>query len=134
MLIALPAFCLLLLTGCAGTRFSYQPSHAQSYPPMPNNRGVVIVPGENLRVESTNPRWSRQVEAIVADALADELKHNQIFHRVRISGSMPKSSKPVNGYSHIVTFRVATLDYHEEADGLESLGRTVLRGHGSEGP
>ena len=119
---------LILLTGC-GTRFKYQPSHAQSYSHISNNRGVAIIPGEDLRIDTDHPDWSQKVQAIVADALADELKHNRIFQRVSI-----RSSQPKKGYSHLVTFRIQQFEYHDEANSLESLGRVVLRSHGSEGP
>ena len=132
MLIALSAFCLPLVTGCSGTRFKYQPTHTQSYTPISNNRGVAIIPGEDLRIDTTQPDWSPKVESIVADALVDELKHNHIFQRVTIRNSMPK--KGDKRYSQLITFRVQQFEYHDESNALESLGRVALRSHGSEGP
>ena len=70
---------LVLLTGC-GTHFKYQPTHAQSYPHISNNHGVAIIPGEDLRIDTEHPDWSRKVPTIVADALSDELKHNMLGH------------------------------------------------------
>jgi len=127
--LALPV--LLLLAGC-GTSFKYRPSHAQSYTPISNNRGVAIIRGDDLRIDTTHPDWSRGVPAIVADALVDELKHNRIFQRVKIRGSLPKRSD--TDYSHVVTFRIQQFEYHDESNALESLGRVALRAHGSEGP
>ena len=119
---------LVLLTGC-GTHFKYQPTHALSYPHISNNHGVAIIPGEDLRIDTEHPDWSRKVPTIVADALSDELKHNHIFQSVKI-----RSSQPKKGYSHVVTFRIQQFEYHDESSTLESLGRVTLRSHGSEGP
>jgi len=120
-----------LLTGCTGTRFKYQPAHAQSYAPVGNNHGVAIIRGEDLRIDTTHPDWSPKVEAIVADALADELKHSRIFRHVSLRNSMPK--KGDKNYSRLITFRVQQFEYHDESNALESLGRAALRSERSGG-
>lgn len=121
----------LLLTGC-GTRFKYQPSHAQSYRTIADNRGIAIIRGEDLRIDTTHPDWSPEVPTIVADALADELKHNRVFQRVKVRRSLPGTSN--RDFSHLVTFHIQEFEYHDESNTLESLGRVALRSKGDAGP
>lgn len=121
----------LLLTGCS-TRFKYQPSHAHSYRPVANNHGIAIIRGEDLRIDTSQPDWRPDVPTIVANALADELKHNRIFQRVKIRSSLPGTSN--RDFSYLVTFHIQDFEYHDESNALESLGRVALRVKGDAGP
>lgn len=70
------------------------------------------------------PKWSRKVAVIVADALADELNHNRVFQRVKIKlGGQP----PARDFSHWIAFKVRKLQFAEHSSVLEKVGKEVLR-------
>jgi hypothetical protein len=115
---------LCLGAGC-GTPFKYQPGHQATYRPISNNQGVAIFRGEDLREETgKQPKWSRKVAVIVADALADELNHNHVFKRVKVNlGGKP----PAKDFSHWIAFKVRKLHFAEHSSTLEKVGKEVLR-------
>ena len=111
-----------LVAGC-GTSFKYQRRHAQTYLSLTNNLGVEIIHAEDLRSPDEQlPKWSRKVEVIVARATADELKHAQLFQRVKIHLSGPLADPR---YSHLVELRVKQFRYYNPTNVLD-FGRNIL--------
>lgn len=111
------------LAGC-GTPFKYNPKYGQTYPVVPNTRGVEIAGGTDQRPEDAKlPEWSRSVEVIVARAVADELQHGAHFSPVKIHLQGPAR---LDKYSYFIEFRVEEFEMVPRIGPLEQIGRTAL--------
>jgi hypothetical protein len=119
----------VLGTGCS-TSFKYNPKHDQTYATIANGAGLAIRTGQDLRpVDERQPGWVKDAEAIVARALADEVKHAQLFNRVKIH----MDSANLNKYSEVVQFRVTKFECRNRAGFLETTGRDLLISKGIRG-
>ena len=124
----LTAICFL--AGC-GTPFKYNPKHDQHYPAISNNLGVEIAGGIDQRPdEEKRPEWSRNVEVIVAHALADEIQHAGSFRRVKIHLKGPTK---LNKYSYFIEFRVEAFQMFPQSGTAEHMGRMALDAMGWRG-
>jgi hypothetical protein len=120
-MVLLPLLCFA--TGCS-TSFKYTPQHDKAYHPVTRQTGLAIVRGQDSRpVDTIRPAWTHNAEAIVAQALSDEVKHGKLFQRVKIHVD------PVNPrkYSTVVQFRVLKFECYKQADFLQSAGRDLLQ-------
>lgn len=118
-----------LCAGCS-TSFKYTPTREQTYAPVVNRTGLAIRTGGDLRPdEEKQPGWCRNAEPIVAKALAEEVRLNKLFDRVKIH------SKDVNPkkFSEIIQFRVKKFECASKPSFLESAGRTALEMQGIRG-
>ncbi len=114
---------LSFVTGCS-TSFKYTPRHDQTYSPVARQIGLAIARGQDSRpVEEIRPAWTQNAEAIVAQALSDEVKHGKLFQRVKIHADPVNPKK----YSTVVQFRVLKLECYNQADFLQSVGRDLLQ-------
>jgi hypothetical protein len=114
---------LFFCAGC-GTTFKYNPKHDQTYPAIPDNLGFEIASGIDDRPsDEKQPVWSRSVEVIVARALADEIKHAELFQRVKIHLTGPAH---LDKYSYFVEFRVGAFRTIPQTGALEQFGRSAL--------
>ena len=119
----------ILGTGCS-TSFDYTPRHDQTYASIGNATGLAIRTGQDLRSgEEKQPGWAKDAEVIVARALADEVKHAQLFRRVKIHMDSVNPKK----YSEMVQFRVIKFECRNRAGFLETTGRDLLISKGIRG-
>ncbi len=89
-----------------------------------------ILTGEDLRPgEERRPDWAGQAEPIVARALTDELKHAQLFSRVKNHAGTVNPKK----YPELVKFRVKKFECYNRPAFLETTGRDLLRLQGLRG-
>lgn len=124
----LTAVCFL--TGC-GTRFTYNPKYDRTYPALANNLGMEIAGGVDLRPEEEKPpEWSKNVEGIVARALADEIQHAQLFKRVKIHLNGPTR---LGKFSCFIEFQVEAFEMFPDTGTMEQIGRTALDAMGWRG-
>jgi hypothetical protein len=120
---------LSLVAGCS-TSFKYTPQYDQTFSAIANQTGLAIQKGQDLRPsEEIQPDWAKNAKAIVARALADEVKHGGLFQRVKIV------DEPINPkkYSETVQFRVKKFGCYNRAEFLERMGRDLLRFQGIRG-
>lgn len=121
LMVLLPLLCLA--TGCS-TSFKYTPQHNRAYHPVTRQPGLAIARGEDLRtVDTIRPAWTQNAEAIVAQALANEVKHGKLFQRVKIHADPVNPQK----YSTVVQFWVLKFECYNQADFLQSAGRDLLQ-------
>lgn len=114
---------LSFVTGCS-TSFKYTPRHDQIYNPVARQIGLAIARGQDSRpVEEIRPAWTKNAEAIVAQALSDEVKHGKLFQRVKVDANRLNPKK----YSTLVQFRVGKFECYDQADFLQSAGRDLLQ-------
>jgi hypothetical protein len=119
-----------LLVGC-GTSFKYNPNHGRSYPTVSNGLGVEIAGGIDQRPDGEKcPEWTRKVEVIVANALADEIKHDGLFQRVKIHLRGPAR---LNKFSYYIQFQVEAFEMAPRTGTAEQIGRTALDAMGWRG-
>jgi hypothetical protein len=116
---------------CAGcSSFTYSPTYATSYASVANRAGLGIRRGEDLRPQDQiTPDWCKPAEPIVARALADEVRHANLFDRVKIHARAFNPKK----YPTIVEFEVRKFDCVSQASFFETTGRTILRMQGIRG-
>ena len=121
LMVLLPLLCFA--TGCS-TSFKYTPQHEQSYHPVTRQTGLAIARGQDLRtVDTIRPAWTQNAEAIVAQALSDEVKRGKLFRRVKIHADPVNPQK----YSTVVQFRVLKCECYNQADFLQNAGRDLLQ-------
>jgi hypothetical protein len=114
--------------GCAS--FKYTPTHSHAYTPVANPTGLAIRTGQDLRPkQEIRPGWSKDAESIVANALADEVKQAQLFHRVKIHADSVNPEK----YSQIVQFQVKKFECYEDAPPELATGRQIVKYFGLTG-
>lgn len=117
-----------LCQGCS--TFKYTPSHDHVYAPIANRAGLAIQAGEDVRSpEEKRPPWTGNARAIVAHALADEVKHAKLFDRVKFRDSTIKARR----FSEAVRFRVIKFECYSQPAFLESTGRKLLELQGIRG-
>ena len=123
---AIALFLACLLTSC-GTPFKYTPSHTATYAKAGNTRGAEILKGKDVRTGRNRKgvKWNKPVENIVADALADELRHSGIFARVEQSRNAAPSADS-GAYSHTIAFKVHRLRLYNAATAGEIAGGAAL--------
>jgi len=118
---------VLLLTvslGAGCSSFSYSPAYAASYPPVAIRTGLAIRRGKDLRSpDQITPNWCKPAEPIVARALADEVRHANLFDRVEIHARTVNPQK----YPTIVACDVLKFDCVNKASVFEHGGRTMLQ-------
>jgi hypothetical protein len=117
----LSAVCFL--AGC-GTQFNYNPKHDQTYPAISDSLGLEIAGGIDQRPDGEKrPEWSKNVEIIVAQALANEFQHDGLFHRVKIHLKGPAR---LNKFLYFIEFRVEAFQMFPRTGSAEQIGRTAL--------
>jgi hypothetical protein len=125
--ILVPVF---FLVGC-GTAFSYNPKHDQRFPAISGSFGLEIAGGVDQRPDTEKiPTWSRTVEVIVAEALADEIRHDGLFQHVKIHLKGPTR---LNKFSYYVEFRIEAFQMAPRIGTAEQIGRTALDAMGWRG-
>lgn len=122
----LALFLACILTGC-GTPFKYTPSHTGTYAKAGNTRDAEILKGKDVRTgkDRKGVKWNKPVQSIVADALADELRHSGIFARVGQSKNEVPSADS-GTYSHTIAFKVHRLRLYNAATTGEVAGGAAL--------
>jgi len=117
----LPLLCFA--SGCS-TSFRNTPQHYQAHHPVTRQTGLAIARGQDSRpIEAIRPAWTKNAEAIVAQALSDEVKHGKLFQRVKIHADPVNPKK----YSTVVQFRVLKFECYKQADFLQSAGLNLLQ-------
>lgn len=120
---------LCLCAGCS-TSFQYTSTHAQTFPPITNSRGLAIRTGQDLRpAAEIRPAWCEKVEPAIARSVREEVRHAKLFQRVKIHASDVNPKK----FSEIVVFRVNKFECYDQMGNLESAGRDILRLRGIRG-
>jgi hypothetical protein len=115
-------FTLSLGGGCS--RFSYSPTYPASYAPVANRAGLAIRRGKDLRPpDEITPDWCTPAEPIVARALADEVRHANLFDRVEMHARTVNPQK----YPTMVECDVLEFDCVPKVSFFENKGRTMLR-------
>jgi hypothetical protein len=117
-----------LCLGCS--TFKYTPDYDHVYPPFANHTGLAIQAGEDARPpEEKRPDWTKNAKAIVAHALADEVRHAKLFDRVKFRDSGINTRK----FSEAVRFRVIKFECYSQSGFLENTGREFLELQGIRG-
>lgn len=114
------------LVGCGGgVPFKYSPSHAGTYPAIANKGGAEILKGRDVRDKESRKGipWKESVESIVADAVADELRHAKLFLHVEVSKSEAPSCSTC---SHAIKFNVRRLRLYNQVSAGEVAGGAAL--------
>ncbi len=81
------------------------------------------------RTQERQPDWCENAEPIVAKALAEEVRRNKLFNRVKIHADNVNPKK----FSQSVQFRVKKFECVSKTSFLESAGRTALEMQGIRG-
>jgi len=123
------AFVAIVCAGCSS--FHYAPSYREPISvPAPAPTGLAVATGQDIRPpEAKRPDWALPAENIVARALASEVKHYNLFRRVKIHADDANPAK----YPLIVDFRVRQFGCVPQPTLLQSTGRAFLQAQGLHG-
>ena len=125
--------CFVAIIGlCAGCSpsFHYTPAFGKISPAITGSTGLAISTGLDLRpTDQRQPDWAKNAELIVSDALAEEVRHAKLFHRVKTHAGSVNLKK----YSEVVRFRIQTFECRNEPAFFEQAGRELLRDRGFHG-
>jgi hypothetical protein len=125
--------CLLLASGCA-PHFRYAPGHDATYSVIEIFRGVQIERDATERVAKAEGEisWSKSDSQIIANALADELKHAKLFRRVDIV-KVADPTRRQDKYSHVIRFDIRKFRLSPRENLAQSAGRAALKSRGRHG-
>ena len=131
--VLLTVACALLASGCA-PRFHYAPRHDAAYAPLTPKPDLQIERGDAARFARLEDAiaWSRTDEQIIAHALADELKHAELFRAVKVVDR----AGPARGqdkYFHAVHFDIRKFGVRPQDNLVQKAGRAALKYLGPRG-
>lgn len=120
---------IFLCAGCSPS-FRYTPVFGKISPAIAGSTGLAISTGLDLRPpDERQPDWAKNAELIVSDALAEEVRHAKLFHRVKTHAESANPKK----YSEVVRFRIQTFECYNQPAFFEQAGRELLRDRGFHG-